>query len=34
MVGPWPVDTYEKGKLMDALAAECTELHGKVLFKM
>lgn len=28
------LDTYDKGKFLEALAKECEDLHGKVLFKM
>ena len=32
--GSIALDTYDKSKFLDALAKECEELHGKVLFKV
>ena len=32
--GSIALDTYDKEKFLQALAKECEDLHGKVLFKM
>ena len=32
--GSIALDTYDKDKFLKALAKECEDLHGKVLFKM